>query len=746
MVAFVSIALSVSAALVIGTGVAKVDAISTGCTDLLLAADLVEPLETVEEPSAQDAPQLNQPVMEDTASYRMDLYGPGDEDILYIGGPNHGVIAGDGDDRIFVFEAEAPGLVVAEGGGDTVIFCSLGAPYSGLTLNSSIVSSDSEPDTLIIGPDVFRRASRFGNSMIDWGGRKEEIDGARIQIAGFDPRTDRIVLRPPWPVEVRRVQHNAFDQRIYAGPLELVFSFYEEALDPLHAVSVSQAPDEETVAALDLAALLASRNEHSKNGIAGGVAQEHEENSSGSLFDDHDDGHGGDNGHGMGLDSLVDARATATRCGDFFAPSTLDAAVQDPTPEAFDAREATWRDGADTLAYFGDGVPQYLMAGGGDDLIWLFDVEEGTEIIAGKGSDLVILCSVDDISATVWLESGDDGLDDEPDTLVVASRVLEDIPEGFQRTVSLYEYDPLVDRLVLPPSPWSPVIEMNGAALSQDDAKERVAHFHANVIYGPIRVDLNLGQSTNPAMLYQSVSIANVDPRAHIQNLAARRAAMVASASKLRPVDLSTWGQARTLAGATVTSAPPTYDCITPPDATVRPPQPALDEHDALRVEYSDSNDIIIVRSIDENPKTGFLSQSVVYSGAGTDVIYSFTSNASLVDGPGSDTTVICDMDGLATSIVAPPDDSPDTLIVDAAVFRKPVSQGFERRLSISGYGEPGDVIILRMPDNARIEPYLSAHYKVVTPQSTTQLNLNGYMSSAPGARPDPTSLILWPE
>ena len=728
------------------------DVASTGCADLLSSADLALPLETVEDPSGQIAQLMNRIPQEASEPYRLDLHGFGADDILYLGGPDYGVVAGDGDDRIFVFDAEAPGLVMGEGGGDTVIFCSLAASFSGVTLNSSIVGADSEPDTLVLGPDVFRAAAGFDRSVIPWGGAQEEIEGARILVTGFDPRTDRVVLRPPWPIEVRRIKHNSFDQRVSAGPVELVIPLLEEGLDTLPAVTVSQAPDEETIANLDLDALLASRRAHPNPGRGENPSGDHGGGGLWGLLGGHGDGHGpdedhGGEGHGLDFEKLAGARAAATRCGDFFDPTALDVAVQDQAPDAFDAREATWRDDADTLAYFGDGIPQYLMAGGGGDRIWLFDVEEGSEIVAGDGSDLVILCSVEDVSAVIWFGRGNAGLDDEPDTLVIAPQILDGVPEGFQRIVTLYEYDPLVDRLVLPPGPWQPVIEMRGAVVSPNDTAEAFT-FDAKVTYGPIRVALAFGQPTSPATLYRSISVGDPDPGPHIRDLGVRRTGRIAPAAEFRPVDLSTWSQARTLAGSAAGGEPPAFDCSSPPAATARPRKPELDEHDALLVQYGETNDIIIVRSMEESPEAGFLSQSEIRSGAGTDVVYSFSGNATLFDGPGFDLTVICDMDGLATVLAAEPDGSPDIVIVDAAVLRKPATQGFDRTIRFAGYGESQDYLILRLPAEARIEPdrFLDSIFSVVTPQAKTQLSFNAYLNEDLDARLQSERIIIWPE
>lgn len=738
--------LAESAALAIWAGSASADATSTGCVDLLASANLAQPVETMEDSIGNIAKLVNPSAETAGGVSRMELYGSRAEDILHAGGPYLVTSAGDGDDRIFVFDAEAPGVVAGEGGADTVIFCSIGAPYSGVTLNASVVHSDSEPDRLVIGPDVFRAASAFGRNVISFGGVEEKIDGALIMVTGFDPRSDRIILRPPWPVELRHDRRNTYDHRIHVGPIQLVFSFSEEGLDPLPAVSVSPAPDEETIAGLDTGTLLTSRRAQTDTG-GGGLWSWLE-----GHGDGHGEGHAGGEGHGADFERLAGARAAATRCGDFFDPTALDAAVQDHVPDALDARESTWRDDTDALAYFGDGEPHHLMAGGGGDLIWLFDIEEGTEIVAGDGSDLVILCSVEDVSASISFGRGNAGQDDEPDTLVVAPQVLDGVPAGFQRIIALGDYDPRVDRLVLPPGPWQPVAEMSGAVVGPNDTAE-VFGFNAKVTYGPISFSLGLGQPTDPATLYRSISVGDTDPGPHVHDLAARRAARVAPAAEFRPVDMSTWGQARTLAGSAIGGGPPAFDCSSPPAATERPQKPELDEHDALLVEYGDSNDIIVVRNLEDSPGAGFLSQSEIRSGAGTDIVYSFSSNARLIDGPGFDLTVVCDMDGLATGLLSRPDGSPDIVIVDAAVFRKPATQGFARSIGVGGYGESQDYLILRLPANARIEPdkYLATRFHVVTPEVSTAINVGAAINEEDGTvnhdeRLQSDRIILWTE
>ncbi|MBF9029022.1 hypothetical protein HKCCE3408_01325 [Rhodobacterales bacterium HKCCE3408] len=677
--------------------------------------------------------------------YRTEIYGPTGEDIISARGPFGAVLGGNGDDRIFVFDTVMPGIAVGEGGADTIIFCTIGGRVSGVVLNASVVNTDSEPDTFVVGPDAFRAAQAYGPGVIDFGGRPMNIPGALIIVTGFDPRNDRIILRPPFPVDMVHQSITGFDQTITAGPIELVFSFDDPDIDPRPAVTVSQASPTDTVDRLDIDAILAARRDNSTAGPgqAGGST-----GIFGGLFGDghgegHGDGHG--DGHGGTLAAVAEAHAAATSCGEMFDATMLDAPVADPTPDYFDERESTWRDGADTLAYFGDGTPQNLMAGGGNDLIWLFNVEEGTEIIAGDGSDLVILCSVEDVAAVIWLERGDAGPDDDPDTLIIAPDVLDDVPPGFERTVSLYEFDPLIDRLILPPGPWQPTISLGGRPVSPTDNSANGTLFNADVSYGPLRVSLSLGQASNGASIYRAISVGAPDPGAQIRDLAARDSGRPTNVAEFRPVDPATWAMARTLTGNTLSGTPPQFDCAAPPQATPRPAFDTSDEHGALFVQYGDGADVIVVRSIDDDPANGVYSQSQVHFGDGVDVVYSYTSNAYLLDGPGFDTVVLCDVDGLANAVGASPDGSPDILIVDAAVFRKPVLSGFERTISIAGYGELTDYIILRLPANARIEPDLT-HYRVVTPTGTTRIRLNGHDGAGPEASAQPETIIIWPE
>jgi hypothetical protein len=357
----------------------------------------------------------------------------------------------------------------------------------------------------------------------------------------------------------------------------------------------------------------------------------------------------------------------------------------------------------------------------------------------------VILCSVEDTSATIWFERGDSGVEDVPDTLVIGPMVLDGIPNGFERTITLLEFDPRVDRLVLPGGPWDVTIESYGRVLSRGDTSPTSSGFNPLVSYGPLRVRLGLGQYSDAATLFRAISVGNPNPAPHLADLAARVASVAVPPVEFRSVDPAGWTSARSYGGAETPIAAPVFDCGAPPAATPRPAQPDMDEHDALFRTYGPDDDVIIVTRIADDPDNGILSGSELQSGDGEDIVYSYTSNAIVIDGNGADLTLLCDVDRLETTVAVPNDGSPDKVIIDAAIFRKPVTTGFTRSINVIGLGEPHDTLILRLPEAATIERN-EDFYKIVTPLGTTEIAVSGYFYDSPDDKLTPARILVWPE
>jgi hypothetical protein len=686
----------------------------SGCRDLIAGADIVRPI-SIDQNDTDES--ITDPIIRRISGADDHYYTSDDEDIIAWGGADDAsVSAGDGDDRVFIFDAGAFPFIVGERGGDTIHLCSLLEPLVNMVLGSGPVEPDSFADRVVIHPDVFRQAATLG--------------GATIRIGNFDPRNDRLILRPSDAVDVSILALTEWNGIVKAGALRVEFNFvgFEDQPSLADAILMSPAPASETVAGLDTAALLASRR-----APEGAMPEDlgHDDRHAGS--DDHGDHLGGNGLDGSAFQQVPRGRLSdATECGDIITLRGFSTPVSDPTPEFADSRETTWRDGGDTLVHFGDGEPHELMSGGGDDVLFLFDVAPGSNIIAGQGADLIVLCSVDDLHAGISLDEGGGNVDDDPDTVVIGQDVLRNIPAGFTRLIRVDGFHPQNDRLLLPPP---------GGPLRIDTSDP----WTTEVRYGQILIELHHPLRPSPGMVEAAMGVSGATASALLADIAARKSKTARPSGRWNAVDARSWAQARTLAGGIPQIPPPLSSCADTLSRTdIATPLAAAeeDEHDALMVTYGDGDDVVVLVSVNQDPVRGVLSHGEINTGAGNDQIFAFTSNAVIDAGAGADIIVICDPDSLATSLIGPPDGAPDLVVLDAYVFSKPITSGFVRELTVEGFAVDNDTLVLRLPQDARVTRDLN-RIRVITASGQTDVVLWRWYED-PENEIELSNVVLW--
>lgn len=595
------------------------------------------------------------------------IFSSAAEDILGTGSADDTVIsAGAGDDRILVFEASRAVLPAGEDGGDTIHLCSLSGPTASVALGSGTMSPDSFDDTLVVHPDVFRQATDLGS--------------AQITVADFDPKNDRVVLRPSTAMEPVIEQVTVWDATVRAGNVSLRFflSPNADAANLAAAIVVEPTTSDETVAGLPVESLLPKTS-------ASGANDQAEHSTNGSMDDHHGEGSSENSGFLPDLSGF-------SSCSDF---ANLEG-TETSAGAMFNARERTWRDGDRFIFHRGDGAPRMLQTGDGNDVIVLADVNAGGNAIAGHGSDIIVLCSAADLSAYVALDDGSGDEDSYPDTVVIMPSLFEGIPDGFNRIIQIAEYSPQNDVILIPsslpdirfefPEPWT-----------------------ANVHLGALTLTMYLSNAADPELVRRSVS--------RIQDAELFRTAFANRTTNPEPeqpaihaqseLTEALWANAVTLSGDEP-AIPPALDAC----GDAGGPNPGVkrtgedghgDDHDEWFYEAGSGDDRLVVVSNQTDPALGVPSHSNVAAGAGNDTIFVFTSYASIVPGPGLDRIIVCAVDDLNTTLFGPADGSQDIIIIDQNFFATPIPDGFTRKLTVEGFAEDGDTLVLRVPAGSTI-------------------------------------------
>ena len=142
------------------------------------------------------------------------------------------------------------------------------------------------------------------------------------------------------------------------------------------------------------------------------------------------------------------------------APSPAHAAVACPARDAagfddpvgdeshYSANALVYSTGDDAIILTQDLGATLYDASDGDDIVYVYSLDAGTEVWAGRGSDTVVLCTIDDVSLIVVLDSGT-LVDSTPDTLIIEPGALVGVTEGFTREIRVLGFSQPADRLVL---------------------------------------------------------------------------------------------------------------------------------------------------------------------------------------------------------------------------------------------------------------------------------------------------------
>ncbi|WP_210334984.1 hypothetical protein, partial [Mesorhizobium mediterraneum] len=378
------------------------------------------------------------------------------------------------------------------------------------------------------------------------------------------------------------------------------------------------------------------------------------------------------------------ACADPSRIADRAVPMDL------PPAQAFGGRMVRYADTGDAVVFTGSGRPSFLDASGGNDTIYAFDASSGTSLRGGSAADLIVVCSVEAsaVSLMVHMGDGDTMKDLDSDILVLRPEVFRDVPLGFVREISVFDFLPANDRLFL----WPP----SGAEVTFTDRGTGSADVKIGDVV--IKVYRSDGISEGP-FNWESVVVA---PAEAIGGLAAD--ARPSARLERQPQGVAwRWGEAKTLSGMPATFEAPMPGCqgIEAPEAEVRLAGAfETERYNWDNLTYTHGDDLVRVPATHRTTK--------VRPGRGDDSVYLMDASDDLTveSGSGSDMIVICSMRGAILHLSPGPgvvDRHPDTIVVEPSVFQG-ILKGVTREIRITGFMPVNDRLTLRLPAGLEVK------------------------------------------
>lgn len=324
------------------------------------------------------------------------------------------IFGGAGDDRFYVFNPVSGTQLTGNTGADRFNLCSLEGDQTFIVLSMSDeeFTRDTDNDVLAIQPDAFQRVPPGFES--------------QIMVFGFTSHNDRIFLRLPPGNEVRFGQDATGIASIRTGNTLIAVSSSDAFQQRFNWDSIVIVPD-----------TLAIENKQQSSDNTAGVG----EITSVWLW---------------GQPKTLTGEVTTLEkprpsCSDMQAEDAKKAIAM-PAEAITSAATASapyqyYTHGDDLARIVGTGKQIEVRAGLGDDEIYMFNVGDGSRIIAGPGADLMVLCSMHGIK--LHLSSGPITVDRQPDTIFIEPAVFQNVPDGFIREIEIFGFLPTSDRLVL---------------------------------------------------------------------------------------------------------------------------------------------------------------------------------------------------------------------------------------------------------------------------------------------------------
>lgn len=319
------------------------------------------------------------------------VYDEADETLLIT--PDLGATlydAGAGNDTVYVYDLHAGTAIHGGEGADTIVLCAL----QDVSLVVTLGTIDTEPDTLVLEPSVFRN--------VPAGFTRE------IRVDGFVQPGDRLVLKvPPELGDVEIVDTNFAAPRILAGEVEITLVFPR-----------GSGPD----GSFDPAGVLVYRTDT--------PADAPPEPATGEPELRHD----GPASAGVACPQAVDPELYAE-------PISVDHGMYRYTPED-----------DEILVTAVTGITTHF-AGTGDDVVYVVDGGAGTHVNLDAGADILVFCSTREISMTAAAGDELSSIDSDDDVIIFAPGAFQTIPAGYQRSYMIYSISPINDRIIVQPPP-----------------------------------------------------------------------------------------------------------------------------------------------------------------------------------------------------------------------------------------------------------------------------------------------------
>lgn len=595
--------------------------------------------------------------LSDDSSERYKSYSAGD-DIIRAGGEQNRLfhLAGAGNDLIYVDQADAGIQIFGENGGDTMVVCGVGS----VTPLIDLGPYDADPDLAIIDIEAFQTLPP---------------NGSTIAVGGLNPYNDRLVIFAPPGAPV------AFATSVVSvGSVAIQVT---EGSPPFF--SGTKAFDPQTVTVVSGTSVL-----HPPTNFHAFAAPP----ISAPAQTIRVDGSRAITLAGEGVPALQPGLA----CGDASAVAQSARPVDERFERTGGERSFVYSNDTNEIVFRDDALWQFLMAGSGDDRVFLFGAASGTHVEGGPGADRLILCdfSEDDLSVLVASGTSDTAPDADGDIIVLDPSTFAGTIANIPRRVSI-GFEPAYDKLVL----FVP------SGLEVGYTNDPIVGLEITAGAAVIEVTTSLQTDLidlNSVVLVPEGMMATM-PAAAVQDVV----------KEVKPRNWS-YGAARTLSGAAATAFEPSPSCqeVLDPATKLVFTEPSFVPTGA---EYQP--DQTYTRGDDRILLDGVQDWLNVHAGPGDDSIFlsAIGSDLAINGNSGADLIVLCSMRGLALTIhpgSRSVDIDPDTIVIGAETFRD-VPTGMRRKVVIDGLNPVNDRLVIRVPVDLAIDAARSPNGSIQT-------------------------------
>lgn len=126
----------------------------------------------------------------------------------------------------------------------------------------------------------------------------------------------------------------------------------------------------------------------------------------------------------------------------FMAPTRISPSLETPF-------ELIYSPDSDLVRLKGNETEAIIALGAGDDVVFLYDIGDGTSVRGDSGADTILLCGMNGLAIDITLGTESLADDSDADVVIIDRSVVENVQPGLFRVVAIFSFDQRKDKLVI---------------------------------------------------------------------------------------------------------------------------------------------------------------------------------------------------------------------------------------------------------------------------------------------------------